>query len=61
MQTTKEDVKYVLLESIVFKSNYDRYYQITAIDLYSRKRILKPVVKRSHKIDAERSFTLLPD
>ena len=53
MQTTKEDVKYVPLESIGFKSNYDRYYQITAIDLYSQKRILKPVVERSHKIDNE--------
>ena len=61
MQTTKEDVKYLLLESIEFKSDYDRYYQITAIDLYSQKRVLKPVVERSHKIDAERSFTLLPD
>lgn len=33
------DVKYVPLECIGFKSNYERYYQITAIDLYSRKRI----------------------
>ena len=56
MQTTKEDVKYVLLESIGFKSNYDRYYQITAIDLYSQKRVLKPVVERSHKIDNDCSI-----
>ena len=53
MQTTKEDVKYVPLESIGFKSDYDRYYQITAIALYSQKRVLKPVVERSHKIDNE--------
>ena len=37
------DVKYVPLECIGFKSNYGRYYQITAIDLYSRKRVLKLV------------------
>ena len=37
------DVKYVPLECIGFKSNYERYYQITAIDLYSRKRVLKLV------------------
>ena len=33
------DVKYVPLECIGFKSHYEHYYQITAIDLYSRKRI----------------------
>lgn len=37
------DLKYVPLECIGFKSNYERYYQITAIYLYSRKRILKLV------------------
>lgn len=41
------DVKYVPLECIGFKSNYERYYQITAIDLYSRKRILKLVNEHS--------------
>ena len=41
------DVKYVPLESIGFKSNYDRYYQITAIDLYSLKRVLKLVNEHS--------------
>lgn len=41
------DVKYVPLESIGFKSKYERYYQITAIDLYSRKRILKLVNENS--------------
>ena len=37
------DVKYVLLECIGFSSNHARYYEITAIDLYSRKRIIKLV------------------
>lgn len=41
------DVKYVPKECIAFKSNYDRYYQITAIDLYSRKRVLKIVNENS--------------
>lgn len=41
------DVKYVPLECIGFKSNYERYYQITAIDLYSRKRVLKLVKENS--------------
>lgn len=41
------DVKYVPLECIGFKSNYQRYYQITAIDLYSRKRVLKIVNENS--------------
>ena len=40
-------IKYVPLECIGFKSNYERYYQITAIDLYSRKRILKLVNENS--------------
>lgn len=41
------DVKYVPLECIGFKSNHERYYQITAIDLYSRKRIIKLVNENS--------------
>lgn len=41
------DVKYVPLECIGFRSNYERYYQITAIDLYSRKRVLKLVNENS--------------
>ena len=41
------DIKYVPIECIGFKSNYERYYQITAIDLYSRKRILKLVNENS--------------
>ena len=39
--------KYVPLECIGFKSHYEHYYQITAIDLYSRKRILKLVNEHS--------------
>ena len=41
------DVKYVPLECIGFKSSYQRYYQITAIDLYIRKRVLKLVKENS--------------
>lgn len=41
------DVKYVPLACIGFKSNYERYYQKTAIDLCSRKRVLKPVKENS--------------
>lgn len=41
------DVKYVPPECIGFQSEYARYYQITAIDLYSRKRILKLVNEHS--------------
>lgn len=37
------DVKYVPLECIGFSSSHARYYQITAMDLYSRKRIIKLV------------------
>ena len=37
------DVKYVPLECIGFSSSHARYYQITGIDLYSRKRIIKLV------------------
>ena len=40
-------VKYVPLECIGFKSSYQRYYQITAIDLYNRKRVLKLVKENS--------------
>lgn len=41
------DVKYVPIECIGFKSNYERYYQITAIDLYTRKRVLEIVNEHS--------------
>ena len=41
------DIKYVPLECIGFKSEVDRYYQITGIDVYTRKRILKLVKEKS--------------
>lgn len=41
------DIKYVPLESIRFPCYGTRYYQITAIDEYSRKRVLKIVNERS--------------
>ena len=41
------DIKYVPLECIGFKSEVDRYYQITGIDVYTRKRILKIVKEKS--------------
>lgn len=34
------DVKYVPRDCIGFKSHYTNYYQLTAIDLYTRKRVL---------------------
>lgn len=37
------DVKYVPNECIGFASHHSRYYQITAIDVYSRKRYLELV------------------
>jgi len=41
------DIKYVPRECITFESYGKRYYQITAIDEYSRKRVLKVVDERS--------------
>ena len=41
------DVKYVPNECIGFASNHSRYYQITAIDEYSRKRYLDLAVENS--------------
>lgn len=41
------DTKYVPNECIGFKSKHQRYYQITAIDLFSRKRIIKLVNEHS--------------
>ena len=41
------DIKYIPLECIGFKSEVDRYYQITGIDVYTRKRILKIVKEKS--------------
>lgn len=41
------DVKFVPLECIGFSSKHSRYYQITAIDEYSRKRYLELVNENS--------------
>ena len=41
------DIKYIPPESIKFPTYGDRYYQITAIDEYSRKRALKVVKEKS--------------
>lgn len=46
-QYVQMDVKYVPRECIGFQSEHERYYQITAIDLYSRKRIIKLVNENS--------------
>ena len=64
------DIKYILLKCIGFKSEVDRYYQITGIDVYTRKRILKIVkekstyetsnylniLERSHREDSEKFY-----
>lgn len=41
------DIKYIPNECLKFQTYGDRYYQITAIDEYSRKRILKVVKEKS--------------
>ncbi|KXB92148.1 hypothetical protein HMPREF3033_00780, partial [Veillonellaceae bacterium DNF00751] len=41
------DIKYVPDECIRFPSYGNRYYQITGIDEYSRKRVLKIVKEKS--------------
>lgn len=41
------DIKYVPEQCIRFPSYGDKYYQITAIDEYSRKRVLKVVKEKS--------------
>lgn len=41
------DIKYVPDECIGFKSHGKKYYQITAIDEYSRKRVLKVVDEKT--------------
>src|SRR5690606_8615625 len=41
------DVKFVPNECIGFASNHSRYYQITAIDEYSRKRYMELVEENS--------------
>ncbi|NLI90602.1 MAG: transposase family protein, partial [Epulopiscium sp.] len=46
-QYVQIDVKYVPNECIGFASHHSRYYQITAIDLYSRKRYIELVEEDS--------------
>ncbi len=46
-QRVQIDVKYVPNECIGFASHHSRYYQITAIDEYSRKRYLELVEENS--------------
>lgn len=41
------DIKYIPQSCIRFNSNGKRYYQITAIDEYSRKRILKVIDEKT--------------
>ncbi len=41
------DIKYVPIECIKFRTYTKRYYQITAIDEYTRKRVLKIVEEKS--------------
>ena len=41
------DIKYVPIECVKFQTYGKRYYQITAIDEYSRKRVLKIVDEKS--------------
>lgn len=47
------DVKYVPNECIGFASYHSRYYQITAIDLYSRKRYLELLEENSTYTSSE--------
>jgi len=47
------DIKYVPKECILFENYGKKYYQITAIDEYSRKRILKIVEERSPQYTSE--------
>lgn len=46
-QLVQIDIKYVPLSSLEGKLERNRYYQITAIDMYSRKRVLKIVEEAS--------------
>lgn len=54
------DIKYVPAECIRFPTNGLRYYQITAIDEYSRKRILKIVNEKSTYVTAKFLRSLMP-
>ena len=42
------DIKYVPLECIGFKSEVDRYYQITGIDVYTRKKNIEDSKRKKH-------------
>lgn len=53
------DIKYVPTECIRFPSYGQRYYQITAIDEYSRKRVLK-IVKEKSTYETKRFVESLP-
>lgn len=52
------DVKYVPPCCIGFSSHYARYYQITAIDVYSRKRVVELVKENSTYSTSEFAKTL---
>ncbi len=41
------DIKYIPRECICFGTNDQNYYQITAIDKYTRKRVLRIVDEKS--------------
>lgn len=57
-QLVQIDVKYVPVSSIGFASPHKRYYQITAIDAYSRKRILSLMNENSTYTTSEFLITL---
>ena len=46
-ESVQIDIKYIPNSCIGFISNHERYYQITAIDLYSRKRVMAIVNEKS--------------
>lgn len=54
------DIKYVPLECIRFPAYGCRYYQITAIDEYSRKRVLA-IVKEKSTYETSRFLERLPE
>nr|WP_234970882.1 DDE-type integrase/transposase/recombinase [Dolosicoccus paucivorans] len=57
-QLVQIDVKYVPVNSIGFVSRHQRYYQITAIDAYSRKRVLSLMNENSTYTTSEFLLTL---
>jgi transposase InsO family protein len=46
-ESVQIDIKYIPNSCIGFISNHERYYQITAIDEYSRKRVMNLVSEKS--------------